>query len=176
MARLPFGVPFSLDTPRPFTAGSITAMGFPDILIDPPDALSQVVQRHRETRADLVLGLFPWAAPPSDDLVETDHQGKVVGYYSDQNPQEPATTWALMTWGRRFSDFMHFEGEAWLGEKRPDSGEFRLSSVLAAAMESGLVVQSKSFPTGHMLDIGSPVGQSRLNELTITSLEEWAGS
>ena len=111
MARLPFGVPFSLDTPRPFTVGSIMAMGFPDILLDPPDALAGVVQRHRETRADVVLGLFPWTAPPFDDLVETDGDGRVVRYYADREPGATALTWALMTWGRRFSDFMHAAGE-----------------------------------------------------------------
>jgi glucose-1-phosphate thymidylyltransferase len=172
LARLPHGVPFSLDTARPFTDGAIVAMGFPDILIDPPDALAHVVRTHQTTHADVVLGLFPWKAPPSDDLVETDAFGRVVGYYADQTPTEDAMTWALVTWGRRFGDFMHSAAEQWLTDTGGLAGEFRMASVLSAAIDEGLVVQSHSFPSGEMLDIGSPVGQSRLAARRVTSPAE----
>lgn len=176
LARLPFGVPFSLDSARPFVSGAIVAMGFPDILIAPPDAMAQVVNRHRTTGADVVLGLFPWTAPPSDDLVETDDEGRVVGYYAEQSPPEAARTWALMTWGQRFSDFMHAQGEAWLTETAGEGAEFRMASVLAAAVAAGLLVQSQSFPTGRMLDIGSPAGQAQLAEQLTNSPGRWVES
>lgn len=176
MARSPFGVPFSLDTARPFTSGATVAMGLPNILIHPPDALARVVQRHRSTGADLTLGLFPWTAPPSDDMIDVDEHGRVLSCHSEPDPAPGATTWALMAWGGRFADFMHARGEQWLARGDADGGEFRLSTVLTAAVNAGLVVQGQPFPDGRMLDIGSAQGQARLAEHRITSLEEWAGS
>jgi glucose-1-phosphate thymidylyltransferase len=176
LARQPFGVPFSLDSARPFTAGALVAMGFPDILIHPPDAMTQVVHRHRTTGADVVLGLFPWTAPPSDDLVETDHAGRVVGYYGEQSPSRTAMTWALMTWGQRFADFMQTQAEAWLTKTGGQGPEFRMGTVLASAVSAGLLVQSRSFPSGRMLDVGSPAGQSRLAGQPLTSAAGWVES
>lgn len=176
LARLPFGVPFSLDSARPFTDGCIVAMGFPDILVDPPDALAQVVQTHRATDADVVLGLFPWTTPPTDDLVTTGTDGRVVRYYGDPSPGEHGMTWAVMTWGRRFGGLMHDVGEDWLAGGHGEGHELRLGAVLEAAVSEGLVVQSRSFPHGRMVDIGSPAGQARLAGLRVTSPDDWVAS
>lgn len=162
LARQPYGLPFSLDTARPFTRGAIVAMGLPDVLLRPPDALARTVQRYRDTDADLVMALFPWSPPPANDLLEVDPSGRVVAYHTANPPPHARLAWGALVWGDMFSDFMGEQTQAWETNRRPNSGEMMIAAVLASAIETGLIVQSVGFSGGSMLDIGSPLGLSRL--------------
>lgn len=161
LARAPYGLPFSLDTAGPFTRGCVVAMGLPDVVLSPPDAFARVIHRYRSTEADLALGLFPWRPPPTNDRIEVDPTGRVVGYHTTNPPPHLTRTWGALAWGPRFAEFLRAETEAWEAEHRRDD-EMLISSVLVSALEAGLIMHGVDFPDGSMLDIGTRVGLSRL--------------
>jgi glucose-1-phosphate thymidylyltransferase len=162
VAQAPHGVPFTLDTAAPFVADAVVATGFPDILLSPPDALRRVVSRLVETESDVSLGLFPWHDPTTDDMVRTDHDGRVVGYHRKEALPDLRYTWSLAAWGPRFTALLHESVAAWAPGLGGAEAEMAIGLVLQAALDAGLVVQSVTFDDGRMLDIGSPAGLQAL--------------
>lgn len=158
LARLPYGLPFSLDTARPFTGDSLVAMGFPDILLRPRDALARVVERLRKTEADVVLGLFPWRLPQANDMVEVGRDGRVTAYVPAGHATDLEFTWALMAWGPRFADFLHVQTEAWLSGHGEQQSEYLIGSIMSSALSAGLAIQGVAFRGGAMLDVGTHQG------------------
>lgn len=160
IAAVPDGLPYSLDAATPFVRDCVVAMGFPDILLEVPDALAAVVSRQRETGADVVLGLFPWDDPLTDDMVQTDETGRVTAYFVREAVPHARFTWALAAWGPRFTEFLH----NCVVERPPrdHNSEFALGRVLSAALAEGIRMQSVAFPDAGMLDIGTPDGLAAL--------------
>ncbi len=167
MMREPWGPPFTLSQAVPFVGDATVAVGFPDILIHPPDALAQAVARLHATGADVVVGTFPAPLEDSSDCVQTDASGRVVRLIpKEDNPEgrDHRTTWILAVWGPRFTAFLR-ENVQQLAEmararrasdKTGKEPEWPLGTVIAAAMQAGLAVDSVHFPHGAFLDIGAP--------------------
>lgn len=163
----PWGPPFTLSQAVPFVGDATVAVGFPDILIHPPDALAQAVARLHATEADVVVGIFPAPAEDRCDFVQTDTSGRVVRLIPKENDPEsgdPRTTWILAAWGPRFTAFLR-ESVRQLAEmararrasdKTGKEPEWPLGTVIAAAMQAGLAVDSVHFPHGAFLDVGAP--------------------
>lgn len=132
------------------------AFGFPDILFEPHDAYTKMMQRIEKSGADVVLGLFPTASPGKMDMVETDAGGKVTRIEIKPESTRLDLTWILATWKPTFS--------AYLGDLlRNDSarlnegdGDTHLGHAFQLAMADGLQVAATSFPDGRSLDIGTP--------------------
>lgn len=163
----PWGPPFTLSQAVPFVGDATVAVGFPDILIHPPDALAQAVARLHATGADVVVGTFPAPLEDSSDCVQTDASGRVVRLIpKEDNPEgrDHRTTWILAAWGPRFTAFLR-ENVRQLAEmararrasdKTGKEPEWPLGTVIAAAMQAGFAVGSVHFPHGAFLDIGAP--------------------
>lgn len=79
MMDLPFGVPYTIDQAYPFVKDSIVLFGFPDIPFQAKETFVQLLNKQRDTQADLVLGLFLADHPEKMDMVEMDEDGRVRG-------------------------------------------------------------------------------------------------
>lgn len=165
------GVPFTLDQARPFVRGHRIALGFPDILFEPKDALARLDRRQRETGADVVLGLFPADEPQRMDMVASGVDGRVHRVLVKPATTTLSESWILALWTDRFSEFMHGRLLAWLqrpgtadGRSRAggSSPELHLGHVFAAALDAGLHVDSLRFPRGSCVDIGTVASLQRV--------------
>lgn len=161
---LPFGVPFTLDQAFPFTTGATIAFGFPDILFQPEDGFSQLLDEQTENRADVVLGLFPAQDPQKMDMVALDSLGNISGFEIKPGRTDLRYTWIIAVWNFRFTQFIHgyvldhlntLESQA--GDGKPGSHrEIHMSEVMQAAIASGLNVSKVIFDQGSCMDVGSP--------------------
>ena len=55
---LPYGVPYTLDQAYPFVKEAKVALGFPDIIFEPEDVFVRLLEKQKESNANIVLGLF----------------------------------------------------------------------------------------------------------------------
>jgi glucose-1-phosphate thymidylyltransferase len=162
MMRLPHGPPFSLDAAYPFVRAHIVATGFPDILFSPSDAFVHLLARQAQSDADVVLGLFPWDVPESDDMVDVDDEGRVHALHLKEPVQHLTYTWVMAVWSPNFTEFMHafLADQIRMGEAMPP--ELSVGHVIRAAVLEKLDVRAVSFPNGRFLDIGTPGGLSQI--------------
>jgi glucose-1-phosphate thymidylyltransferase len=163
IARLPFGVPYTLDTAYPFVQDSIIVFGFPDIIFEPDDAFQQLLARHASTNADIVLGLFPVDKPPKWHMVEVNNEGRILKIIKNPNQTKLKYTWIIAVWTPVFSSFMH-EYLKKIREKNENLGdnnnsliqqELFLSDVIQDAINNDLHVEGVIFPDKTCLDIGT---------------------
>lgn len=181
MMRLPFGVPFTLDQAYEFIQGRRVICGFPDILIEPEDAFSPLLDRMSETQADVVLALFPAEDPQLMDQVEVDGDGNVRFVQVKPGPRKLDCGWAAVAWAPAFTELLH-DYVARASEAIERHGalerEPHLGDVVQAAVEAGLRVQSVWYPEGAFLDIGTPANLVRAwsqaldAELTVEALPQ----
>lgn len=158
MMGLPYGVPFTLDQAYPFVGDATVLFGFPDILFQPGDAFARLLNRQAETRADLVIGLFPAHQAHKMDMVELDPNGRVLGITIKPRQTHLRYTWIIAVWGPRFSDFMH-EFVVLRKKNQPyEQGqrELYLGDVIQAAIQAGERVENVVFGDGRYIDIGTP--------------------
>lgn len=157
--RLPYGVPYTLDQAYPFVKDAIVALGFPDILFEPEDVFTQLLDRQSQSQADVVLGLFPTEQPEKAGMVDFDDSGRVHKII-----EKPATTnlrymWATAVWSPTFTQFLHeylLEVEATYAATDAVRPELPIGDVIQAALERGLQVEAEVFAAGRYLDIGTP--------------------
>jgi glucose-1-phosphate thymidylyltransferase len=159
-------VPHTLDRAYPFIAGRHVALGFPDILIRPADALAQLARRQADSGSDVVLGLFPASEPDRSDLVEVARDGKVRRLLIKQDSRRrrlaPRPMWGLAVWSPRFTEHLH----AFLARPGGASGadgaaELWISEVIQAGIDDGLAVEAVRIRGGACLDVGTPEAVAR---------------
>ncbi len=145
-------VPETLDRAFPFVAGSIVALGFPDVIFEPVDAYATLIERQAATGADLVLGLFPTERCRTTDMVELAPDGRVVRV--EVRPEVTALrhNWLIAVWSPVFTRFLH---EAVRSAPEGD-GEFQIGAVVRSAVEAGLQVEGVAVPGGSYRDVGTP--------------------
>jgi len=161
---LPFGVPFTIDQAYPFIKDATVVFGFPDILFEPKDAFMQLLNKRRDSNADLVLGLFPAEHSGKADMVDLDNKGFVRGIYIKPSKTRLKYTWIIAVWTSVFTHFMH---EFVINHlKRGDfvrdmvnrigRQEIFLGDVIQAAIDNKLNLNSLIFTEGRFIDIGTP--------------------
>lgn len=150
MDRL-WGMPYTLDQASPWLDNNTVLFGMPDTIFAPRDAFTHLLAKHRATRADVTLGIFPTDRPHKLCPVEIDDAGTVLDMTDKPSQPRAFNTWGCACWSPSFTDFMH--------DYLPSShsgAEIVLASVFRAAIQGGLVVKGVSFPEGEYLDIGTP--------------------
>lgn len=158
-------VPESLDRAYAFVRHGRVALGFPDIVFEPADAFSRLIERQEETGADVVLGLFPWDDPATTDMVALGEGGRVLRIETRPRESELTHNWLLALWGPRFTGFLHDAME----EARPSvpaeapagNEELQLGTLFEEAAGAGLDVRGVEIADGRYLDLGTPEGVSR---------------
>ena len=103
----PNGVPFTLDQAFSFVGNMKVAFGFPDILFTERYAFTSLIQYQEESRADMVLGLFPCGAVPQADCVDLSDDGKVQQIISQSSHTKVLPTWGIAVWTSQFTRFLH---------------------------------------------------------------------
>lgn len=150
-------VPHTLDRAYPFTRNAIVAFGFPDILFRTHDAFTLLLERQRETNADVVLGVFPIADPGKWDMVELDESGRVTNIELKPAQTTLSYGWSIAVWTPGFSDFLH----QFVAGPADGTREWIVGDVIMAAVRSKLNVQAIKFPGDSCLDIGTPENLAR---------------
>jgi len=149
--------------------GRRVALGFPDILFRPADALARVRERQEASGADAVLGLVPTDRPEKADLVAVDAGGRVLRLAIKPGPGEarpdPPLTWIAAVWGPALTELLHREVAAGRRRSPEERGrELYPGDVLQRAVEEGLRVEAVVFPEGRHLDIGTPEDLERAED------------
>ncbi|MGQ0700104.1 MAG: nucleotidyltransferase family protein [Panacagrimonas sp.] len=161
-----WGPPFTASRAAPFIRDATVLFGFPDLLLDPPDLMAQVLARLDRTGADIVLGLCPMhRAGALSDVVRTDASGRVTSLEpKEQKPARGASdwTWLAAAWRPRFTAFMEAEvvrlSESAIGRSQASPPEWPFGSIVAAAIRAGMHVDSVGDESWSMLDTGTPQG------------------
>lgn len=151
----PFGVPYTLDAAYPFVRHAVVAFGFPDILFEDPDPFSPLLERLRDSRAAVVLGLFGTDRPHCCDMVEADETGRVRDLVINPRLTSLRHTWCVAVWQPEFTRFLHDHLLARADDAYRQERELTLGAVLRHALKEDLRVESVAFP-GRCVDIGTP--------------------
>jgi glucose-1-phosphate thymidylyltransferase len=176
------GPPYSVDQAYPFVQHARIVFGFPDILFQPDDVFIRLLEKHKMTHADVVLGLFPTRDHQQMDMVQTQDDGRVAAMYLKPERTDLCFAWVCAVWSEKFTGFMHdylhgvspglsAETANVVDAKGgvPRIGEISVGHVLQAALKQGIHIQSVAFPTGSYIDIGTPEG---LNKALLAVLTE----
>ena len=155
LMRAPFGVPYTIDSAYPFIRGAHVAVGFPDILYEPPDVFRQVRERMERSSADGVVGVFPAPPPHLCDVVRLDGRGFVEEIVVKPPRSDLKLSWAVVIWSPRFTEFLH---EHVTERVRSPEHEVSLGHVIQAGIDAGFVFESVTFERGRYTDAGTPEG------------------
>lgn len=162
-------VPETLDRAHAFVAGHTVVLGFPDLLFAPEDAYATLLERHRDTGADVTLGLFPVepARRPTTDMVRLGAGGRVEDVEVRPQASELERNWLLAVWSPRFTAWLHEQmGPTSRGSVPPgEAPELKLGTLLRRSLAEGLHLQGVPFDRGSYLDMGTPKGLARAREL-----------
>ena len=144
-----------------FTGGRLVALGYPDILFEPRDAFSALLDCQSRTSADLVLGLFPTNRPEQVDMVVLDHQMQPVEVVIKQPDRGLHYSWSIAVWTARFSGYLvDFLTQVDKGQAdttvQQGPEELSVGNVIQAALGDGLAAEAVVFEQGGYLDIGTP--------------------
>lgn len=153
--HVPYGVPYTLDQAYPFVQNAIVVLGFPDILFQPEDAYAKILDRQRQTQADVVLGLFPTEQFQKAGMVEFDQSGRVLNIIEKPQQTDLKYMWAIAAWTPRFTEFLH-QHLRQHSDRQPSSRELPIGDVIQKAINHGLPVEAEVFPNGSYLDVGTP--------------------
>jgi len=143
---------YSVAAGLPFTAGRVVALGYPDILFEPKNAYSALIERREATGADLVLGLFPTDRPERVDMVVLDDEQHPIEVVIKQPDRGLRYSWCMALWTPRFSAMLteHVTAGA------QTNAEPSVGDMVQAAIDSGLTTRAVVFDEGSYLDIGTP--------------------
>lgn len=156
MMRRPHGTPFTLDDAYPFVKGKTVVMGFPDVLVEPISVFKTLLERERDTGADLVLGLFPARRPNKVDMVDLGADGRPKNIYIKPSTTSLTYTWVSAVWAPSFTEYLHDHVASAEHTWDHRSQEMYVGHVFQAALDDGLSVGAACFPDGRCTDIGTP--------------------
>jgi len=159
--NLPHGHPFTIDQAFPFTKKNSVVFGYPDILFEPDDAFAQLIKKQKQSKACVVLGIFPIKAGQRwGDILRFASDGKIETIsLAEPSGDDPPWGWAIAYWTPEFSVFMHeFLDNAVRQNKllADDGKEYTMNHLFQAALDGGLAMDHIVFDAGYVLDVGTP--------------------
>jgi len=161
--NLPYGTPFTLDQAYPFTKDKYIALGYPDILVEPAETYIKIKEKISETKADIVLGLFPIGSYLSWDMVEFDGKGKVKNIIVKQERPDLKYGWTVAIWNPSFWEFMHgyiqniisSGGDGRVIKEGQPPRELYPGDIFMEAIKAGLHLETVLLEKGRCMDIGN---------------------
>ena len=164
MMDLPFGVPYTLDSAYPFVKDVIVAIGMPDIIFQPDDAFVRLLVRQAETKADVVLAVFPTDRPEKWDMLDLDEHGRIKQFVIKPPKTHLRYTWVVAVWTPVFTNFMHeyltdyqeIEVQNNAAGNLLQQKELYLGDVFQAAIHNEMQIDTVLFHQGNCLDVGTP--------------------
>jgi glucose-1-phosphate thymidylyltransferase len=160
--NLPHGHPFTLDQAFPFIKNNLVAFGYPDVLFEPEDAFSHLIRKQAETKASVVLGIFPIRPDQRwKDILSFGENRKIQTIaLSEPSAADQRVGWSIALWTPEFSLFMHKFLLETVKQNRftaSDGKEYTMNHVLQAALDKGLSMEAVVFDSGFVLVVGTPV-------------------
>lgn len=156
LMQRPYGCPYSVGQAYTFVRGQRVLFGFPDILFEPEDAFVQLLQRQKQTQADVVLGCFSVEDSRKWDMVQLAEDGAVRKVLPKPAGAGLKYNWAIACWSPAFTEFMQTYLQQQEQALQRTGAELPMGAVVQAALEQGLLVQSVCFEAGSCLDVGTP--------------------
>lgn len=160
------GMPVAIDTAYLWLKGKTVLMGMPDTIIEPYDSFRDLLRFHKETNADLTLGVFPTNIPQRLAPVYMDIKTGTVKSIVDK-PKYPDmyNTWGIAVWSGKFTEMLH-EYLLKLYEKSKDKNmEVIMSDIFMESINRGYNVRALFFEKGQYHDIGD------INEFIATRMK-----
>ncbi len=154
MQGLPYGVPYTLDQATPFIEKSIVALGFPDTIYKTKGIYKKLLERLKESDADVVLGLFPADYPQNADGVEIDSDGIIRRVIAKPHDASSKTVWAAAVWRPDFSRFMH-KYIANIEPRSHEKKELQIGHIMQAAIEEGQRIAGVHVSKQPIFDVGT---------------------
>lgn len=153
----------SIDAAYPFTRGSIVALGFPDVILGVENPFRALLDRWRDSEADVVLGLFPPSPDYRTERVSVGEDGLVGAIDPVPAEEDERPTWTLAVWGPDFGRYLHEAVAAWdrAAARASESGddpppELVLGDVLRTALENGMSIEGVQVSEEPFVDVGEP--------------------
>lgn len=165
MMGRPYGPPFTLDQACPFIQDALVALGFPDIIFRSDDAFKRLIAKQVETKADVVLGLFPTQQPQKVDMVEIDHHYRVKRIQIKPDKTGLKHTWGIAVWTPVFTHFMHdylMTVQSSFETAENEKTELHVGDVIQAGIADGLKIWSVPVSNEPYIDIGTPENLERI--------------
>ena len=164
ITELSYGVPFTVDSAVPFLKNKCVLFGFPDILFKPYNAYVQMIERMRETQADIVLGLFLAENPKKMDMIDFKSDGTIGDIHIKPLQTNLKWTWIIAVWNEVFTQFMHqivcrqLQSIAAAKKEltKKDQNELFVGDVIREAIGAEIKLDQVMFHQGTYIDIGSP--------------------
>lgn len=146
------GVPWTVDTAFRLVAGKTVAFGFPDMLFEPRDFFTPLLNVLHERNADVVLALMPTDNPETADVVCSNEDMVVSGVFPKPQRDMGGLVWMGAVWQPSFSAFLHDQIES---EHRSSSEqELYLGEIFQRALGT-LMILGVPLANGRFIDIGS---------------------
>lgn len=152
IARLCYGVPYTVDQAYAFVQNNTVAFGFPDILFESENPFGQLLEAQKFSQADIILGLFPGDHAQKLDMVDCDEAGRVRGIVSRPNRTHLRQTWGIAVWRPSFTHFLH----RYLAELAAPKREPCMGEAFQAGLQYGLRIEGLAVSTEPYVDIGTP--------------------
>jgi glucose-1-phosphate thymidylyltransferase len=153
------GTHYTIDLAYKFVKDSIVLLGFPDILFKPKNAFVSLLEKQKETSADVVLGLFKATNPKGADMVDIDDRGRLKNIVIKPLETELENTWTTAVWTPAFSEYLHdFVSRTARDislKSFQEQREIFIGDVILDALEYGLKIETVLFPDGNYIDIGT---------------------
>ncbi|MGH1536835.1 MAG: nucleotidyltransferase family protein [Gammaproteobacteria bacterium] len=159
------GPPFTLDQAYEHIKNNYVALGFPDILFKPRNAIKALIDKQHASNADVVLALFPAPNPQKMDMIKFDDSGKIKAI--DIKPLQTSLvyTWVLAIWNPIFSKFMHECLQNLLNEyELKQRSECHVGTVFQIALNEGITFDYVIIDKGEVIDMGTPEDLLYINQ------------
>lgn len=155
-------VPHTIAAALPFLEGCDVALGFPDIIFQPTDAIRTMAAARSEENWDVLLGLFETDRPESADMVDLDRSGTVRQVVVKQPGRGLMYSWITALWRPRFTAYLR-ESLHSGSEIVTSHDELHVGHLMQNAIRDGLSIKGLPIAGGRFLDLGSPEGAERLS-------------
>jgi glucose-1-phosphate thymidylyltransferase len=152
------GVPYTLDHAYPFVKKAICALGYPDILFQPEDTYTRLLQKLTSTTADVVINAVPFAQAHKGGMLSFDATGAVSAIVEKPSSSESRYSWCAAVWQPTFTEFLHefVQKAEHQAQRTGHRQEIPIGDAIHAAIAAGLRVEAEFFDTDGYLDIGTP--------------------
>jgi glucose-1-phosphate thymidylyltransferase len=159
IAEFDYGVPFTVNQAYPFIDEHLVVLGFPDILFQPENAFSRLINQLKTTDVEIVLGIFPINRPEKWDMVELDNNHQVQKIIIKPDSGNYTFGWVMAAWKPGFTKFLNDFVLEKLQRNTPEElgkNEIHFGHAFIAALEKGMKIQGVLFEEGRCLDTGTP--------------------
>ncbi|NNC69777.1 MAG: dTDP-glucose pyrophosphorylase, partial [Flavobacteriaceae bacterium] len=109
LAKVDYGVPFSLNTAYLYIKDKVVCLGFPDILFKPKKVFNQLLDKLLSNpKTSIVLGVMPVERPEKADLIEYDSENRIKRIVIKSKTEKNLKYgWICAVWNSSFTEYLN---------------------------------------------------------------------